>query len=373
MGWTGLQYSIGRIALALLLAAACVTRIETVDGAPRALLAICLPGAVALALGWRDRAVAANLLVLWSVVGALVDGAPLVAPRPDVPLISAMLLLHLFAPITPFGSWDARDRIDPRGGWRRPAWIGHAAWSALVIAHALAILRPASAPWVGGSVTLESAIGLVHGALVLGAGVALPGVALRRPIWSGLVLLTLAQAAAASFETGALALLLLHAFAADPAWWPGRGPRTSDATPSERSARLFYDGDCGFCHNAVRIVLSEDEHLPARDQLRFAPLGGEAFREHVGARPDVDADALPDSIVLVTEDGTLLTRSAAALEIAARLGGFWRGLAWLGALVPSGLLDALYDGIARVRKRLVATPDGACPILPPALRARFDA
>jgi predicted DCC family thiol-disulfide oxidoreductase YuxK len=96
------------------------------------------------------------------------------------------------------------------------------------------------------------------------------------------------------------------------------------------------------------------------------------FARLVADRDDLDADALPDSIVLCIEDGSLLTRSAAALEIASRLGGLWRGLALALGVLPSALLDRAYDGVARIRKRLFESPKDACPILPPELRRRFD-
>ncbi len=137
-------------------------------------------------------------------------------------------------------------------------------------------------------------------------------------------------------------------------------------------AHLFYDGDCGFCHRSVRFILSEELATPAPLRLRFAPLGSATFRERMTHHPELDAASLPDSVVLELEDGTILTRSAAALEIASRLGGFWRLLALIGSSLPSRLLDAGYDAIARVRKRLFATPKDACPILPLELRARFD-
>ena len=119
-------------------------------------------------------------------------------------------------------------------------------------------------------------------------------------------------------------------------------------------------------------MLSEETGTPEPLRLRFAPLQSEHFTRHVASRPDVDVDALPDSIVLRLEDGRLLTRSAAALEIAARLGGAWRVLARLPGALPSAWLDAAYDAIARVRKRIFAAPKDACPILPPDLRTRFD-
>ncbi|MFO0691616.1 MAG: DCC1-like thiol-disulfide oxidoreductase family protein [Myxococcota bacterium] len=191
------------------------------------------------------------------------------------------------------------------------------------------------------------------------------------------------------FATSGLDRALLLIVACDPAWWRGRrlapgrapegGPGRETASAAARAsagpspARLFYDGDCGFCHRSVRFILAEELATPTDLRLRFAPLGSEPFRACLARHPELDAGSLPDSIVLELEDGVVLTRSAAALEIASRLGGFWRGLALAGRLVPTVLLDAGYDGIARIRKRLFAQPKDACPILPPDLRARFDA
>jgi predicted DCC family thiol-disulfide oxidoreductase YuxK len=156
---------------------------------------------------------------------------------------------------------------------------------------------------------------------------------------------------------GSLAALLLVAI--DPAWVPGRAEGTLDT--------LFYDGNCGLCHGAVRFALAED---PDGSALRFAPLDSEAFRAAVPA--DVRA-ALPDSLVVATADGRVLTRSEGVLHLGQRLGGMWRVLAAVADAVPAPILDAAYDLLARARHRLFAKPKDACPMLPPQLRARFTA
>lgn len=130
--------------------------------------------------------------------------------------------------------------------------------------------------------------------------------------------------------------------------------------------RLFYDGSCALCHGAVRFVLARD---PEGRAFRFAPLHSAAFR---AVASDELRAGLPDSLVLATEDGRLLTRSDAVLHLLGRLGGGWRVLAGLGGLVPRGLRDAAYDLVARVRYRVFGRKDDACPVIPPAQRSRFD-
>jgi len=129
---------------------------------------------------------------------------------------------------------------------------------------------------------------------------------------------------------------------------------------------VFYDGACGLCHRTVRFAIARDRD---GSRFRFSALGSEAFRRLVpeGRRAD-----LPDSIVVLTPDGTLLMRSAAVIHILERIGGPWRLQGKLLALVPRGIRDLGYDGVARVRHRLFRRPADACPVTPPELRARFE-
>jgi len=135
------------------------------------------------------------------------------------------------------------------------------------------------------------------------------------------------------------------------------------APPAEH---LFYDGDCGLCHRVVLFSLRRER---GRALFRFAPLAGPTFAALV---PEATRRTLPDSFVLRTADGRLLLRSDAALHLLRRIGGGWGLLAGLLGLVPRALRDLVYDGVARVRRRLFAPPPAACPLVPAELAARFD-
>ena len=128
---------------------------------------------------------------------------------------------------------------------------------------------------------------------------------------------------------------------------------------------LFYDGHCGLCHGAVLFILNR---RPRGQGIRFAPLQGETFEALVSAE---ERQSLPDSLVMRTPAGDLLTRSAATLYIGRQLGGVWRFLAALARLVPRALRDAVYAWIARNRTKWFGTKDDTCPLIPPALRPRF--
>ena len=153
-----------------------------------------------------------------------------------------------------------------------------------------------------------------------------------------------------AYSTG---FVFLHLIAFDPSWIRGAKPDSKEI--------MFYDGDCGLCHRSVRFVLAEDRDP---DTLQFAPLQGETFAPHKG-------DDLPDSVVLLEPDGTMLVRSSAILRMLDRLGGYWRVIGAVLRPIPRPVLDALYDGVARIRHRLFAKPAEACPLMPPDVRARF--
>lgn len=128
---------------------------------------------------------------------------------------------------------------------------------------------------------------------------------------------------------------------------------------------LFYDGYCALCHSAVKFVLKRDRSGAA---FRFAPLQGESFSARV---PESARKNLPDSIVVLTEGGTLLVRSDAFLHILTRLGGGWKMLAAALRVIPRRLRDVVYNFIARIRCRIFGTRREVCPVVPPELRSRF--
>ena len=132
-----------------------------------------------------------------------------------------------------------------------------------------------------------------------------------------------------------------------------------------QSEWAFFDGDCGFCHRWVQLVVKHDHDGRA---FRFAPRKGETFRSLVAAER---REALPPSILVLTMEGQILTRSSAVLHILERLGGVWRMMAIVGRMVPVGIRDVGYRFIARMRHGLLPAPDSTCPVVAPELRARF--
>lgn len=354
-GWTGGQYSLFRalfgahLAVLLALATMRAPGIEVgVIGAGFAL------AAVAFALGWHDRPMAAivatGLVAWWPHAG--LPGKFL------HPLLCVPLLVHLTLPSAPFGSIAGRGRTDPRGGWYFPEpvrailWGSFAAFAAAVGASGLLGWDlpgpdrfPLLARGVGpfGTAALFALLALPIGAIV----------PVARPwLW---IAATLAIAPGVVDGYG-LALLWIHVWTFDPGW----------IRPLAGTGRdlVFYDGACGFCHRSVRILLAEDR----AGVFSFAPRTSEAC---VAALPAEVRAELPESIVVVPEGRPPRIRSGATVRMMLRLGGIWRILGLALAAVPRPLRDLAYRGVARVRHRLYARPETACPIVPPDLRERF--
>lgn len=131
------------------------------------------------------------------------------------------------------------------------------------------------------------------------------------------------------------------------------------AAPETDRSLVLYDGDCRLCRGAVSFIARRDprgrfrcETLQAR-AVELAPLaagpGGDALRDLTATA--AAADGRPGTLVLI-EGGRAFVRSTAALRIARRLRFPWN-LLTIGLLVPRPLRDAVYDMVARRRRREV--------------------
>src|SRR5690349_493220 len=91
---------------------------------------------------------------------------------------------------------------------------------------------------------------------------------------------------------------------------------------------VFFDGVCNLCNGAVDLLL----RLDRGERLRFAPLQGVTARRELGAQPPG-----PPASIVVRDGERTYVRSAAARRIGAALGGGWRLLAAMVAVLPRPL------------------------------------
>ncbi|HJY77741.1 MAG TPA: DCC1-like thiol-disulfide oxidoreductase family protein [Burkholderiales bacterium] len=328
------------------------------------LLALGTLAGMALAVGTHDRVAA---VVAWYVLACLFTRDPLIA-NPGLPYLGWMLLAHVVMP-------------KPALDWKMPRPIYFAAWAVLALSYSYSGYTKLLSPsWVAGD-TLAFVLQnpLARDYFLREWALALPESALRLVTWAILyvelffALLVLSRrvrpvawATMLTAQFGFLFLLnfpdlttpmlLFHLLTFDPAWLKARRAAATET--------IFYDGTCGFCHRVVRFTLAENPDA----RFQFAPLQGAHF---AAALSDKVRAALPDSFVVVTEDGLVLLKSEAVIHLLQRLGGLWLPAAWLLASLPRALRDAGYDIVGRARQRLYRRPASLCPIVTPALRRRF--
>ena len=134
---------------------------------------------------------------------------------------------------------------------------------------------------------------------------------------------------------------------------------------AETPITVFYDGHCGLCHGLVRFLIARDR---TGDKFTFAPLQGEYC---AAAIPQAERQQLPDSVVVRSDEGELLVKSAAVLYILKRIGGPWYAVGIALRVLPTPLRDFGYDCVARMRRRFFGIPADTCPLVPADLRNRF--
>jgi len=131
---------------------------------------------------------------------------------------------------------------------------------------------------------------------------------------------------------------------------------------------VFYDGVCGLCNRLNRFLLRRDRDA----RLRFAALQSAVARQLLAAH-GLDPSDLDTVYVMAgwrTDTERVLSRSRAVLHALGELGGPWRLLARVGAIVPGPVADVVYRMVARSRYRIFGRFD-ACQVPPPEWRGRF--
>ncbi len=343
-----------------------------------ALLVFAAGASLFLAVGFYDRLAA---IALWYILACLFGRNPLIA-NPGLPYVGLLLLAHACLPRAPYGSFERRGQIDPGSEWRMPREIYWVVWVLMALGYSYSGYTKLISPsWVDGT-AMERVLNnpLARPGMMRDALLALPATflyaatwgalalellfaplalvrRLRPYLWGAMLALHLGLIVLIDFADLSLGMVMLHLFTFDPEWIKPLRAKASEM--------VFYDGRCGLCHAAVRFILAEDR----REAFRFAPLESEFFNAAVAAECRA---SLPDSLIVLTAEGRLLSRSSAVLYVMKWLGGVWRIFALIGKLVPGAWLDSCYDTIARIRYRLFRKPESVCPLLPVSLRTRFE-
>src|SRR5262245_21026118 len=141
----------------------------------------------------------------------------------------------------------------------------------------------------------------------------------------------------------------------------------SPSAPVGAAHLVLYDGVCGLCNRVLQFLLRHDR----RGVFYFASLQSERGKEIV-ARSGGDPDALSSFYVVAnyrTPGAKTLIRSRGALFVAGELGWPWK-LMRVAGILPTSLLDRLYDLVARHRYRMFGRYE-QCLLPTPEFRKRF--
>lgn len=128
------------------------------------------------------------------------------------------------------------------------------------------------------------------------------------------------------------------------------------------NAIVLFDGVCNFCNGSVNFIIDRDPS----GYFKFAPLQSE-IGEQLLKEYGIDKTKT-DSVVLI-EKGKAYTHSTAALRVARKLKGAWKGFYGF-TIVPKVIRDFAYKLFARNRYRIFGKQE-ACMIPTPDVRARF--
>lgn len=332
--------------------------------------------AVAFMIGYRDKWAAAWILYVLICIFAR---DPLIA-NPSLPYVGWMLLAHLFIPAKPFGAFDARKDLTLAYQWTFPRHIYWAAVIVLALSYSYSGYTKLLSPsWVSGDAiayVLQNPLAREHILndflqlsptilklltwFILYVELVYVLLALSRKIhlwaWTMMLMVQFGFLVFLNFADLTAAMLLMHMFTFDPRWLKGK------TTP--QGEMVYYDGNCGFCHGFIKLLLSEDKAA----HFKYSQLGGEHFNKHI----DADKRAtLPTSVVVYTADGTLKVKSDAVVHCLKVLGGFWSVIGHALALIPTRILNSAYDLVGRIRHDLAERPQTVCPLLHPSLSKRF--
>lgn len=143
--------------------------------------------------------------------------------------------------------------------------------------------------------------------------------------------------------------------------------QTQVPSGAEGAHLVLYDGVCGLCSQLLQFLLEHDH----RSVFTFASLQsatGKAVVERFGGNPN----DLTSFYVLANyraDHARIFSRSGAALFVAGELGWPWK-VAVLMRVLPTAILDRLYDVVARTRYRLFGRFEH-CLTPRPEFRRRF--
>ena len=118
---------------------------------------------------------------------------------------------------------------------------------------------------------------------------------------------------------------------------------------------IYYDGECGLCHLAVKFILRVD----SKSKFYFSPLS------------NLDNNLKNIDSIILKKGNKVFYEGQAVIMIFENIDNNWNYLAKVLKLVPINLLDAAYRWVSRNRAKVSVKKVSSCPIVPSYYQKRF--
>ena len=118
---------------------------------------------------------------------------------------------------------------------------------------------------------------------------------------------------------------------------------------------IYYDGECGLCHLAVKFILRVD----SKSKFYFSPLS------------NLDNNLKNIDSIILKKGNKVFYEGQAIIMIFEDIDNNWNYLANVLKLIPINVLDTAYRWVSRNRAKVSVKKVSSCPIVPSSYQKRF--
>ena len=118
---------------------------------------------------------------------------------------------------------------------------------------------------------------------------------------------------------------------------------------------IYYDGECGLCHLAVRFILRVD----SKSKFYFSPLS------------NLDNNLKSIDSIILKKENKVFYEGQAIIMIFENIDNNWNYLAKVLKLIPINTLDTAYRWVSKNRAKVSVKKVSSCPIVPSSYQKRF--
>ncbi len=118
---------------------------------------------------------------------------------------------------------------------------------------------------------------------------------------------------------------------------------------------IYYDGECGLCHLAVRFILRVD----SKNKFYFSPLS------------NLDNNLKNIDSIILKKGNKVFYEGQAVIMIFENIENNWNYLAKVLKLFPVNVLNTAYRWVSRNRAKVSVKKVSSCPMVPSYYQKRF--